>query len=217
MPVILVVLIVLLGVLLFLLLSALFLLNVRTGVEAVGVNGEISVELRYGLFRIPVWPPPRHLKKQPAAEPAKAAPEKPKKKKKKKKYRYSLNREELDVGELIDPALRLLSELTDTLRISRLRVRVMIGTDDAAKTGMLLGSSAAITGMVVPLLENTFEMEDYHVDVDADFEADHTEWAFTVYCSVRPLRVIWCLLRHSRELFRLYKRLIKKEEAIGNE
>lgn len=148
MPVILVVLIVLLGVVLFLLLSALLLLNVRTGVEAVGVNGEISVELRYGLFRIPVWPPPRHLKKQPSAEPAKAAPEKPIKKK--KKYRYSLNREELDAGELIDLALRLLSELTDTLRISRLRVRVMIGTDDAAKTGMLLGSSAAITGMVVP-------------------------------------------------------------------
>ena len=123
----------------------------------------------------------------------------------------------MDAGELIDLALRLLSELTDTLRISRLRVRVMIGTDDAAKTGMLLGSSAAITGMVVPFLENTFEMKDYHVDVDADFEADHTEWAFTVYCSVRPLRVIWCLLRHSRELFRLYKRLIKKEEAIGNE
>lgn len=60
-------------------------------------------------------------------------------------------------------------------------------------------------------------MKDYHVDVDADFGADHTEWAFTVYCSVRPLRVIWCLLRHSRELFCLYKRLIKKEEAIGNE
>ena len=112
----------------------------------------------------------------------------------------------MDAGELIDLALRLLSELTDTLRISRLRVRVMIGTDDAAKTGMLLGSSAAITGMVVPFLENTFEMKDYH-----------TEWAFTVYCSVRPLRVIWCLLRHSRELFCLYKRLIKKEEAIGNE
>ena len=215
MPVILVVLIVLLGVVLFLLLSALLLLNVRTGVEAVGVNGEISVELRYGLFRIPVWPPPRHLKKQPSAEPAKAMSEKPKKKK--KKYRYFLNREELDVGKLIDLALRLLSELTDTLRISRLRVRVLIGTDDAAKTGILLGEAAAITGMIVPFLENTFEMKDYHVDVDADFEADHTEWAFTVFCSLRPLRLLLAALRHGRELFGLYKRLIKKEEAIEHE
>lgn len=211
MPVILAILAVLGCLVLFLLL-----LSVRAGVEAVGVNGEVSVELRYGLLRIPVWPPPRHLKKQPAAEkpPGKT---KPKKKRKPKKYRYSFNREALDVWEIVDLALRLLGELTDTLRFSRLRVRVLIGTDDAAKTGMLLGTSAALTGMVVPFLENTFEMKDYHVDVDADFEADHTEWAFTVFCSVRPLRVLWCLLRHAGELYRLYKRLIRKEEAIANE
>ena len=48
-------------------------------------------------------------------------------------------------------------------------------------------------------------------------EADHTEWAFTVFCSMRPLRLLLVLLRHAGELLRLYKRLIKKEEAITNE
>ena len=55
------------------------------------------------------------------------------------------------------------------------------------------------------------------MDVDADFEADHTEWAFTVFCWLRPLRVLWGLLRHSGELYRMYKRMIKKEEAITHE
>lgn len=210
----LVILAVLLGLLLILLLVCLVLLNVRVGLDAVGVNGEISVELHYGWLRIPVWPPPRHLKKQPSGQQEDTYQPR---RRKKKKYRYRVNREELDFGELTDLTRRLHSELTDLIRVSRLRIRVLIGTDDAAKTGMLLGTSAALTGMIVPFLENTFDMRDYHVNVDADFEADHTEWAFAVFGSLRPLQVLWCLLRHSGEAYRMYKRMIKKEEAIQHE
>lgn len=205
-----------LGLALLVLLLILLLLCVRTGIDVVGVNGEVSAEVRYGPVRIPVWPPPRRKKDQPSSEQQEDG-YKPRKKRKKKKYRYSLNREELDIGELADFTRRLHSDLADTVQISRLRVRVVIGTDDAAKTGILLGESAALTGMIVPFLENTFDMKDYHVDVDADFEADHTEWAFTVFGSLRPLRVLWCLMRHSGELYRIYKRMIKKEEAITHE
>ncbi|MDO5142415.1 MAG: DUF2953 domain-containing protein [Eubacteriales bacterium] len=206
---------ILLGLPAALLVLALLLSWVRTGVEAVGVNGQVSVEARYGAIRIPVWPPPRHLRKKP--EPAAPPPDEAAPREKKKKYVYSLNKEALDIGELLSLALTLLSELTDELRISRLRVRARIGTDDAARTGLLLGASAAISGILVPFLENTFEMHDYHVDVDADFESDHTEWAFTVYASLRPLRLVLVLLRHAGELYRTYKRLVKKEEAIAHE
>ncbi len=51
-----------------------------------------------------------------------------------------------------------LSDLTDRLRISRLRARVVIGTD-AAQTGILLGQTAALCGIIVPFLENTFDMQ----------------------------------------------------------
>lgn len=202
----------LLGALLLLLVLA---LSVRMGVEAAGVNGDVTVDLRFGVLRLPLYPLPKKKeeKKPHAAQPK---PEK-QPQKKQKKYRYSLNREALDVGELIDVVLTLLDELSDTLRFSKLRVRVLIGTDDAAKTGMLLGAASAATGMIVPFLENTFDMKAYHVSVDADFDADHTEWAFTVFCSLRPIRLVFVLLRHSREYFRLYKRLIKKEEAIEHE
>ena len=46
---------VLLGIWVF---ALLLLLGIRAGVEAVGVNGEVSVEVRYGVVRIPVWPRP---------------------------------------------------------------------------------------------------------------------------------------------------------------
>ena len=72
---------VLLGIAVLMLLLGLFLLWVRVGVEAVGVNGEVSVELRYGALRIPVWPRPKHLRR-PAPKPKEPAPAKPKKSKK---------------------------------------------------------------------------------------------------------------------------------------
>nr|WP_302649577.1 DUF2953 domain-containing protein [uncultured Agathobaculum sp.] len=216
MTVLLIILAVLLGLAVLAVLLGLALLWVRAGVEAVGVDGEISVELRYGFVRVPVWPRPRHLKRA-AAKPRKKPSAKAKKARKKPKYRYSLNRDELDFGELATLALTLLGEMAGRLRISGLRVRVLIGTDDAAQTGMLLGGAAAFTGMTVPFLENTFDMQDYHINVDADFEADHTEWAFTVCCSLRPLQLILVLLHHRRTLYNLYQRLIKKEEAIEHE
>lgn len=207
---------ILLALVLLLLVLMLALLCVRTGVDAVGLDGEISVEARYGPVRIPLYPLPKHVKKK------KKPKEKPKPEKKDQtegeyRVRSAINWRALDIGDTLDLLLTILSELSGALRLSRLRVRVRIGTDDAAKSGLLLGQSAALTGIILPFLENTFEMQDYHVDVDADFDADHTKWAFTVFCSLRPLRLIVISLRHSRELYRIYKRLTKKEEAIANE
>ena len=132
---------------LLLLLVAVCLLSIRTGVDAVGIDGEVSVEARYGSLRIPIWPPPAPEPKEPQQS---AAEEQPKKNEKKRKYHYVLNREALDIGEIADLALTMLSELADELRISRLRVRVRIATADAARTGMLLGGASALTGMLVP-------------------------------------------------------------------
>ncbi len=55
---------ILLGIVLLALVIVLVLLNIRAGIEAVGVTGEVSVEARYGPVRIPLYPRPRHLKKE---------------------------------------------------------------------------------------------------------------------------------------------------------
>ncbi len=189
-------------------LISLLLLSVRAGVDIAGVNGDVSVDLRYGVLRIPISPKKKKTEKEKPQKPAEQ-----KKEKKPKKYKRVFNKDELDVFEVIDLVLTVLSELGGTLNISRLRARVLIGTDDAAKTGTLLGYASAFTGILVPFFENNFCMKDYHIDIDADFDADHTEWAFTVFCSVRPIKMLFVMLKHSGELFGLYKRLIKKVEA----
>ena len=191
---------ILLGIVLLALVIVLVLLNIRAGIEAVGVTGEVSVEARYGPVRIPLYPRPRHLKKKKSEE---------NEKKTSGKLGLSLPKDGLDVGEIAGTVRDFLSDLTDRLRISRLRARVVIGTDDAAQTGILLGQAAALCGIIVPFLENTFDMQDYHVSADADFNADHTEWAFTVNCSIRPISLVRVLLRHGKPMYKLYKKYFK--------
>lgn len=130
---------ILLGIVLLALVIVLVLLNIRAGIEAVGVTGEVSVEARYGPVRIPLYPRPRHLKKKKEETEAEQKKSEESEKKKSGKSGLSLPKDGLDVGEIAGTVRDFLSDLTDRLRISRLRARVVLGTDDAAQTGILLG------------------------------------------------------------------------------
>ena len=200
---------ILLGIILLALVIVLVLLNIRAGIEAVGVTGEVSVEARYGPIHIPLYPRPRHLKKEKKKTESEEKKSEEGGKKKSGKSGLSLPEDGLDVGEIAGTVRDFLSELTDRLRISKLQARIVVGTDDAAQTGILLGQTAALCGIIVPFLENTFDMHDYHVSADADFNADHTEWALTVNCSVRPVSLIRVLLRHGKPMYNLYKKYFK--------
>lgn len=122
---------ILLGIVLLALVIVLVLLNIRAGIEAVGVTGEVSVEARYGPVRIPLYPRPRHLKKKKEETEAEQKKSEESEKKKSGKSGLSLPKDGLDVGEIAGTVRDFLSDLTDRLRISRLRARVVIGTDDA--------------------------------------------------------------------------------------
>ena len=168
------------------------------------------MEARYGPVRIPLYPRPRHLKKK--KDETEAEQKKSEESEKKKRAASPVSRcrrTDWMSGEIAGTVRDFLSDLTDRLRISRLRARVVIGTDDAAQTGILLGQTAALCGIIVPFLENTFDMQDYHVSADADFNADHTEWAFTVNCSIRPISLVRVLLRHGKPMYKLYKKYFK--------
>ena len=140
---------ILLGIVLLALVIVLVLLNIRAGIEAVGVTGEVSVEARYGPVRIPLYPRPRHLKKKKEETEAEQKKSEENEKKTSGKLGLSLPKDGLDVGEIAGTVRDFLSDLTDRLRISRLRARVVIGTDDAAQTGILLGQAAALCGIIV--------------------------------------------------------------------
>ena len=112
---------ILLGIVLLALVIVLVLLNIRAGIEAVGVTGEVSVEARYGPVRIPLYPRPRHLKKKKDETEAEQKKSEESEKKKSGKSGLSLPKDGLDVGEIAGTVRDFLSDLPDRLRISRLR------------------------------------------------------------------------------------------------
>ena len=119
----------------------------------------------------------------------------------------------LPFGEIADIVLDFLGDLTGSLQITRLRVRLVLATGDAAQTGILLGQTAALCGILVPFLENTFDLRDIHVRADPDFEKDKTEWAAEVFCAIRPITFIRIVFRHRKPLRRLYELLKRGVKA----
>ena len=157
---------ILLGIVLLALVIVLVLLNIRAGIEAVGVTGEVSVEARYGPVRIPLYPRPRHLKKKKEETEAEQKKSEESEKKKSGKSGLSLPKDGLDVGEIAGTVRDFLSDLTDRLRISRLRARIVIGTDDAAQTGILLRQISGALRNHYSVSGEYFRMQDYHVSAD---------------------------------------------------
>ena len=124
------------GVVLLLALALLALLNIRARLEFVGVSGDMTLDAVYGPVRVPLWPRPRHLKRKKNRkedETEQKGEEEP------AGGRFSLAKGGLPFGEIADIVLDFLGDLTGSLQITRLRVRLVLATGDAAKTGILLG------------------------------------------------------------------------------
>lgn len=189
------------GVVLLLLAALIVLLNIRARLEFVGVSGDMTLDAVYGPVRVPLWPRPRHLKKKKKEtdEIERKAEEKS------AEGKFSITKSGLPFGEIADIVLDFLGDLTGSLQITRLRVRLVLATGDAAQTGILLGQTAALCGILVPFLENTFDLRDIHVRADPDFEKDKTEWAAEVFCAIRPITFIKIAFRHRKPLRRLYE------------
>ena len=190
------------GVVLLLLATLAALLNIRARLEFVGVSGDMTLDAVYGPVRVPLWPRPRHLKKKKKKETDETGR---KAEEKSAEGRFSITKSGLPFREIADIILDFLGDLTGSLQITRLRVRLVLATGDAAQTGILLGQTAALCGILVPFLENTFDLRDIHVRADPDFEKDKTEWAAEVFCAMRPIAFIKIAFRHRKPLRRLYE------------
>lgn len=194
----------LLGIVVVLLVIVLLLLHVRTGFEVTGMNGELVVDLRYGALKLPIWPPPVKKKEQDDTRKEKT------KESTQDKPKRPL---QVDVNEILSLSLEIMPEFVGKLEIRRLEARIIIASDDAAKTGMLYGSVAAILGMIQPFLLNHFSVMREQIQVEADFEADSIKWAVHIWAVIRPIEFIKIILRHFKEFKKLYRDLTKKEEA----
>ena len=177
----------------------------RTGVRILCQNRISGVWLRYGRVSLRIYPLPGHMSRK-AGKPSKSA-----KQPRRASPKRSLNFRRLDLGDTITLLLDLLDEIQDGLRLDTIRIDAVLATGDAARTGILLGQLAALSGMVTPFLEQRFDIRDYHIAVDGDFQGDTPRWEAEFAFSARPIRIGWALFKRRRSLLRLYDALQNTE------
>lgn len=177
----------------------------RAGIRIYSTEERLNVWLRYGWLRIQIFPLPARLQRGKQRKDKAKSADIPAK----KKTSYDLS--SFDLGEAVYLLLEVLEELRNVLHLETVRMQVMLGTGNAAATGILLGACAAITGMLTPFLVKNFNISDYHVDIDGDFHAARPRWEITLAFSVRPIRLLMALIWRWRRIAKLYHSMLKTE------
>lgn len=101
----------------------------------------------------------------------------------------------------IKAILRILNQLAQRTKIQIFQVNILLGTNDAAQTGLLLGAFSAAAGMILPVLEENYCIKKYRVVIDADFDANRTIWDAELYFVFHIITAIRVLLNKENRKF----------------
>lgn len=171
------------GILILLLLCILYL---PIWLHFTGNDKELKLSVGIGPLRKSILP---HKKKrrteQKTAEKAKTKKKKP------------IESPDFD----IEAILRILSQLAQRTKIRIFQVNILLGTSDAAQTGLLLGAFSAAAGMILPVIEENYCIKKYRVVIDADFDASRTIWDAELYFVFHIITAIRVLLNKENRKF----------------
>ncbi len=131
--------------------------------------------LKILFFKIKIPPDKKKVKGSPKIEAPKA-----------ESKGGSLNK----LKEIIMPAIKTLGKAIRAIRIDKLYGRITIASDDAFKTAMMFGASAAGSGILLPIMENNFKIRKKDIEVNADFEITESIAKLAARISIAVWQVI---------------------------
>lgn len=150
-------------------LAICLILLLRLGVTAEYGEAGLLAYARIAFVRIKLYPRP---------------PEKEKKAKKKKEKKKKEKEEEEKGGQVqkfkawLEIAGKLLSNVKRRLKIKRLTIHYTAASDDAARAALIYGSANMAVASLLPLIENSFRIEERDIRIDVDFrQKEHSIYA----------------------------------------
>lgn len=189
---------ILLGLLALLCLFLLVLLFLPVSLRVSYEAGEFRVWLRYASWTIPLFPvekkekPPKKEKKKLSKQ--KPKPEKPKKEKKKpKKPNWQQITYSLDV--LPKVFLRAVRRIGRRIRITPLKVHLLIATSDPADTAVLYGKLYGGLDAFLPLLHRAVRIEEQDIQLFPDFTQEKMDCIVDIGIQIRPFDALVVALR----------------------
>lgn len=195
-----------LAVLLILIFSIFILLIVcKTGIHLIcDKNKNIKLWLKLGFLNIKLYP----LKKtnikdnQQSKEQNKDKEENEDSDKQEKNSKFSFS--DLDFEFCTQLIFDLIHDLTGKIYIDKLYFTLILASDDCAKTGIMLGGAFSLSGMFLPVLEQSFCIKEKSITIDADFDSDKIKFDLDFIMHTRLIQLLFVLFHHRKRLLRLY-------------
>ena len=110
-----------------------------------------------------------------------------------------------DLDWYFDFILSIITDLKDKIYIDRLYLNVTFASDDAAKTGIMLGSAFSLSGMIIPILNKSFYIKEQHVVFNADFNSKQTLFFIDFILHTRLIKILLIAFKYRNQLFKIYK------------
>ena len=179
-------------VLLAILVILALILLLRVGVIAEYSEAGVEVALKVGPFSIGIIPG----KEKDSGKPKK------KEEKEKPKRGGSFDM----FMELISQALDMLGSFRRKLLIKDLRLHYVSASDSPYSAAMNFGYASAAVGMVLPLIENAFNLKNRDITTDVSF----TEKSSTIYAkanvSIIIYQALYIALSHGLKMLKTYSK-----------
>lgn len=114
---------------------------------------------------------------------------------------------EFDWYQCLELAPNIIDSLKNKLYIDRLHFKLTLASGDAAKTGIMLGTAFSISGMLVPVLKQNFNIKDDSIILDANFDDNKTKFSVDLIAHTRIIQVLFVAFKYRKQLFKLYKNM----------
>ena len=109
-------------------------------------------------------------------------------------------------SKYIDLILNIIYDLKEKLYIDKLYLNIIFASDDAAKTGIMLGTAFSICGMITPILRKSFHLKKQSIVLDADFNSNKTKFTLDFTGHTRIIKILLIAFKYRKQLFKIYQK-----------
>ncbi len=109
-------------------------------------------------------------------------------------------------SKYMDLILNIIYDLKERLYIDKLYLNIIFASDDAAKTGIMLGTAFSICGMITPILRKSFHLKKQSIILDADFNANKTKFMIDFIGHTRIIKILLIAFKYRKQLFKIYNK-----------
>lgn len=117
------------------------------------------------------------------------------------------------VLRLLPVGVEALGALKKRIRIDRLTLHYTAGGDDAAKTALTYGKLSGAAGMIVALLDNSFQVKQQEITMDVDFLAEKATVYLDVGLSIKIGQILYLGLRYGAASLKVFMKHRKGQKA----